>query len=122
MQRLTAHLLAAVVRLAFTAAMCLSLPYSHMSWGESPESGGVEGQAAFGLLLILAVIALLAGFSYLTIGCVAHVLLRRRLPYVMALDIALGFALSGFLITGGVNATYNSATQSPLNGTKPAAK
>ena len=122
MRRLTAHLSVVVVRVAFAAGICVALPFSHMRWGESPESGGVDGQAAFGLLLILAVISLLAGFSYLTIGSVAHLLLRRRLPFAAVLDVALGFAVLGLLISGGMNATYSSATHPPLNEMEPVAK
>lgn len=122
MRRRAAHVSVVAVRVAFAAGICVALPFSHMRWGESPESGGVDGPAAFGLLLIMFVLSMIAGFAYLTVGSVAHVLLRRRLPFAAVLDVALGFAMLGLLIGGGMNATYSSATQAPLNEMEPVAK
>ena len=94
-----------VGRIVAALAVCCSLAYSHIKWGE-PYPG--DGQQAFGFVLIFMVIGLVAGATYFLLACTLHFFLRkRRALYVLLIDSVLLAIFAGLLVFAGVTATYS---------------
>lgn len=80
------------------------MPYVHIRWGE-PYPG--DGQDAFGVVVIFALIGLGAAVCYFVAGCILQYLLRkRRAIWTVAADLTLAFILAGALGYMGLTAHY----------------
>lgn len=81
-----------------------ALPESHLRWGE-PYPG--EGQKAFGMIVLLALVGGAFALIYFIVGTLMQYILRNRpVKRTVAIDFLLGLCLCGLLIYGGVTLRY----------------
>ena len=91
-------------------AGAIALPLSHMWWGHSPEEAGIDGQEAFGFVVLFVLIGLGCGAAFFVPGSLGHLLFRRRPRVASWIDLGLGVPVLAALIWAGITATYSAAT------------
>ncbi len=100
------HGLLIVTRLVLAAAITAALPLSHLWWGHSPQSAGIDGPSAFAFILVFCGISAAVGIAFMVLGSFVHLFLRRRPRVVRWIDIGLAVPLVALLVWAGVTATY----------------
>jgi hypothetical protein len=99
------HILLALLRMVLAVGVVCALPLSHSKWGE-PYPG--DGQQGFAFFIIFTLIGMVAGLSFVGIGSLAQMLLRRRKARVTVIaDVALFLFFAGVLAYAGVTAKYH---------------
>jgi hypothetical protein len=78
-------------------------------WGPDPGAAGVDGPAAFGFVVIFAVIGAMGGAAVFLSGMIHHAVRPHRLNTVVATDVILAAVVSGLFVYIGVTAEYHNA-------------
>lgn len=107
---LNGHLWQLAIRGAIAVAIAFALPLSHALLGADPSPAAVDGPNATGFLIIFVLISFTLAAGFFIIASVVHAIFRRRLRWVCATDLLLGFALIVVSLFAGITATYSSTT------------
>lgn len=103
------HIKALFCRIVLAVLVLASLPFVHMQWGESPEAAGIDGPAAFAILIGMAGWSFLAAIVYFFIGCLVQAVFRHRLQIAFYYDIPVGILLIVLFAFAGVTAHYQAS-------------